>query len=176
MPTLNHKDFERVLRKFADDPDDVLVERDTIVCKINGESISLTLSEDEDGVLFCQDEDGRKIKARRWIEKELAGLDELASKILQAIPPDPHFILVSSIDENECVHPDTVNALHEIIKEKNPYATETIYLLSEAGDGKTCIMEKLAQRTAQDYQKGNCLFYVLMTSLLAFSLINTVSI
>lgn len=165
MPTLNHKDFERVLRKFADDPDDVLVERDTIVCKINGESISLTLSEDEDGVLFCQDEDGRKIKARRWIEKELAGLDELASKILQAIPPDPHFILVSSIDENECVHPDTVNALHEIIKEKNPYATETIYLLSEAGDGKTCIMEKLAQRTAQDYQKGNCHFIFLPISL-----------
>lgn len=154
MPTLNHKDFERILRKFADDPDDVLVERDTIVCKINGESISITLSENEDGVLLCQEENGQKIKARRWIEKKIAGLDELASKILQAIPPDPHFITVGSTqttneNENEC--PDTVNALYEIIRGKNPYATETVYLLSEAGDGKTCIMENLAQKVAKCY-------------------------
>lgn len=168
MPTLNHKDFERILRKFADDPDDVLVERDTIVCQINGESISITLSEDEDGVLFCQDADGIKIKARRWIEKRLAGLDELASKILQAIPPDPHFITVGATQktneqENECT--DTVNALYGIIKEKNTYATETVYLLSEAGDGKTCIMEKLAQKTAQDYQAGTAHFIFLPVSL-----------
>ena len=165
MQTLNDKDFERILRKFADDPDDVLVERDTVVCKINGESISLTLCEDDDGVLFCQDDNGRKIKVRRWIEKNLAGLDELASKILQAIPSDPHFISVSSINEKESVCSNTVNALHEIISKKNPYATETIYLLSEAGDGKTCIMEKLAQKTAQDYQKGNCHFIFLPISL-----------
>ena len=157
MTVLTPRDFERILRKFADDPEDVMVDHGTIICQINGEDISVELSVDDNDVLHCQEEGGHKVKATRWIEKRLAGLDELAAKILQYIPQDKHFISVSSsqITDNGIQNFDnTSQAIYDVLNTKNHYATDAVYLLSEAGDGKTYIMDHLAVTVAQKYQKG----------------------
>lgn len=155
MLSLTDKDLVRILRTFADDPDDVLVERQTIVCKINGEDISVEWSADDDGILYCKEPNGKPIKARFWIEKRLARLDELASRIQQHIAEDKHFIPVPSHYESifqKKEESSTTEALYNLINEKNPCATEAIYLLSEAGEGKTMIMENLANMVAENYK------------------------
>lgn len=162
MISLTNKDFERILRKFADDPDDVLVDKQTIICKINGEDICVEWSE-EDDVLYCKEPNGNLIKARVWIEKRLAKLDELASKISQYVTYDEHFIPVPSFFETPETRKDvsqTTDAIYDIVTGKNAYATEAVYLLSEAGDGKTMIMDRLANKVAQKYKAGelHCLF------------------
>lgn len=157
MTTLTPKDFKRILRKFADDPEDVMEDHETIVCQINGEDISVELSVDDNDVLHCQEDGGHKVKATRWIEKRLAGLDELAAKILQYIPQDKHFISVSSsqtTDNGIQNFDNTSQAIYDVLNTKNYYATDAVYLLSEAGDGKTYIMDHLAVTVAQKYQKG----------------------
>ena len=159
MTTLTPKDFERILRKFADDPEDVMVDHETIVCQINGEDISVELSVNDDDILYCQEDGGRKMKAKQWIEKRLAGLDELADKILQYVPQDPHFISVSSRqtsvnNEDAPIFDHTAEAIYNVLNQKNPYATDAIYLLSEAGDGKTYIMDHLATEVAKKYKSG----------------------
>lgn len=159
MKALTEKTFENLLRKFADDPDDVLVERDKIVFRANGENYAVHLHRDEDGVLFCREmePESREMKVRPWILQRLANFKELAEKILQAIDEDPRFIPVASrfeslegSEEGEDVE-KTTEALFEQLRSPDMWSTRVFYLLSEAGDGKTCIMNRLARRVAQAY-------------------------
>lgn len=164
MYSLNKNDMVRILQRFADDPEEVQTQKEMIVCRINGKDLTLDLSIDDDGVLYCQEEDGRKEKAKRWIEKNLAHLDDLASKILLAIPDDQCFIPVSSRRElsdgtsSDCFK--TTDAIFEDLR-KSLFATSAVYLLSEAGDGKTMIMNRLARVVASAYQRGEVHFLFL---------------
>lgn len=155
MATVSRNDFVRVLKAFADSPNDVLDERSFVTCKINGDEITVTLKEVDD-VLMCQEGDSRLVKARTWIEKRLARLDVLADKIIEAIPYDDHFVDVGAQYESVLsegkTEPSVVDALMNRVSDSASYATEVLYLLSEAGDGKSAIMNRLAVRTAKRYK------------------------
>ncbi|MCQ2262585.1 MAG: hypothetical protein MJZ42_05460 [Bacteroidales bacterium] len=163
MSNLDDKIFARVLRQFADDPDEVIEEKGMVLCRINGTDLSLSLSFDDDGVLYC-DDGRRKIKARVWIEKNLARLDVLAARILTEVEEEEHFVpvpskkeLASGAEEN-CR--TTTDVVFEDLKQSN-FFTSAIYLLSNAGDGKTMVMNRLARMTANAYREGKIHFIFL---------------
>ena len=173
MKAMTEKDFETLLRKFADDPDDVIVERDTIVFRANGENFSLTLRRDEDGVLYCCETapEKREMKVRSWIARRLANFPELAEKILSAVDDDAKFISVPSRfesldgrDGGEDVEKTTESLFSELSR-TDTWSTHVYYLLSEAGDGKTWIMNRLARHAAQSYLDGKSSFLFLPVGL-----------
>ena len=100
------------------------------------------------------------VRARTWIEKRLARLDILADKIIEAISYDEHFVDVGaqyeSVQSMGREEPSVVDALMSRISDSASYATEVLYLLSEAGDGNSAIMNRLAVRTAQRYKDTGC--------------------
>lgn len=163
MASLNKDDFIRILRQFADDPDEVVAERDCVLCRLNRTDVTLTLSLDEDDVLYC-DDGARKCKARSWIELNLARLDCLADRILSEIPEEQHFVPVSSIMESpqgesqDCSA--TTDRLFSDLGKRYLY-TSAVYLLSNAGDGKTMVMNRLARMTAKAYKEGRIHFLFL---------------
>lgn len=154
MATLSKNDFVRILRKFADSPEDVLEERNLITCKINGEDMNLSLFE-KDEILMCKEDDKKPVRASRWIETRLARLDVLAQKIKEVVKYDDHFVTVKSdFQSTECLDvnvDDTVRSILDRLNAPSMYSTEVIYLLSEAGDGKSMIMNRLAYCSAESY-------------------------
>lgn len=173
MKAMTEKDFETLLRKFADDPDDVVVERDTIVFCANGENYELTLKRNEDGVLYCCETapEQREMKVRAWIARRLANFRELAEKILGAVNDDAQFISVPSCfesldgrDAEEAVEKTTESLFSELSR-TDSWSTHVYYLLSEAGDGKTWIMNRLARLAAQSYLDGKSSFLFLPVGL-----------
>lgn len=155
MATITKSDFLRILRKFADNSDDVLEDHDLVTCSINGENLTVSLTEDED-VLMCREEGSGPQKARVWIEHRLARLDVLARRIKDVVKFDQHFVTVKStyqtVESNEDV--DVVDTVESVLKALNApsrFSTEVMYLLSEAGDGKSMIMSRLAHRSAVQY-------------------------
>lgn len=157
MATLSKNDFVRILRKFADSPDDVLEERNLVTCNINGEDLTLSLFE-KDEILMCKEDDKKPVRARRWIETRLARLDVLAQKIKEVVKFDNHFVTVKSefqsTEESDALVDDTVNSVLARLDAPSVYSTEVIYLLSEAGDGKSMIMNRLAYSSADNYLSG----------------------
>jgi hypothetical protein len=151
------------LGKFADSPDDVLEDRDCVTCTINGEDLSLSLIESDD-VLMCCEDGQHPIKARQWIELRLARLDILAQKIKDIIKYDTHFVTVKSrfqtIDAEDEDIEDTVVSITERLNAPSKFSTEVVYILSEAGDGKSMIMNRLAYLSALSYleKRGGAIF------------------
>lgn len=170
MIPLTKETFVQILRKFADESEDVIVERDQVICHINDDNFVLKLKLNEDGVLYCQEIEPERCekKARIWIEKRLAKFDDLARKILDVIEDDSHFISVpsrfnaSDVQGNEYVDVErTTEALFEKLNSSSDWSTHVYYLLSDAGEGKTCIMQRLARMVAQKYLKGEVRFLFL---------------
>lgn len=162
MAVLTKDVFVRILKNFADDPEDVIVEKGTIVCKVNRMETTLTLT-DKDDILYC-DDGTRSIKAILWIERYLARLDVLAERILSEIPQEENFVSVPSVKElptGESVEcSSTTDSLWTDLAKK-PFCTSAIYLQSNAGDGKTIVMNRLARKTAEAYKRGEIHFLFL---------------
>lgn len=167
MKNIDKDALVQILRRFADDPDEVLVERDKIVCRINDENHELTLSYDNDGGLLCEEPGYHRMKVRAWIEKRLARLPELAQQILKVAKEDEYFIPVPSEFDSlnrggakETVE-KTTEALFDRLKNGGDWSTEVFYLLSDAGEGKTWIMLRLAHLVAKAYLNGDVHFLFL---------------
>lgn len=154
MATLTRNDFVRILRKFADSPEDVLDDRSMVTCSINGDYISVSVFEQDD-VLMCKEEGGRQEKARIWIERRVAKLDSLAKKISEVLNLDSHFVDVGAqfdgVEEGWTHEKSVTNSILDRIAKRSNYATEVLYLLSEAGDGKSAVMNRVAALSAARY-------------------------
>lgn len=156
MATINKNDFIRILRTFADSPNDVIADRASVACTINGDDISIAL-EERDGVLMCKEDEGRLQRASAWIERRLAHLDVLAKKILDVVPYDKHFVDVGAIHESvtESLHREDslTKAIVDKVKSGSSFSTDVIYIRSEAGDGKSAVMNRVAYFIAKEYKE-----------------------
>ena len=152
---INREKFIEILKKFADDPDDILVDKNKIVGNVNGDEIDIEVLE-KDEVLFCREKDGTETKVKRWIADRIARLDGLARKIKDVAEPDRRFISVPSEFVNEdddipegCSNTD--EAIYQQLRGPSEFATRVVFLLSEAGEGKSMIVDHLAHKIADEY-------------------------
>ena len=154
---MDHKRLKEVLLAFADDPSSLIFERNEIVVQIQQETISARLHQDA-GELFVE-EAGDLVSAARWVASRIAQLDQLAHNITQLIPcPDPFItssarVLASSASDSPVGVGDTLQSMSSALSQRPAGMCSVLYLTSDAGEGKTTLINRLAVSQAHAYRE-----------------------
>ena len=157
---MNIADFKRIVTSFADRPTDLEFEKGTLLTEIRGELIEAKIINKE-GVLFVQ-ENGTEDTASNWIRNRIACLPQLAERIIDFIPSDKSFVnpcgkLIDELEfdpeENEQEIPQTTDKLVEILSRRIAGTSSIVYLTSDAGEGKTTLINQLANQQARNFKE-----------------------
>lgn len=156
---MNHTEFLDFLGKFVAKPSDIVFERNEVLLEIRGEHLSVTLAR-QGGEVMCV-EDGRTMSPLGWVSRRVARLDILAKRIIDFIKPDPMRISVSgrvSTDLGDDARDDdtsvsaAIDAVQAQLTSRDGFSTNVVYLTSNAGEGKTSLVNALARRLAHQYR------------------------
>lgn len=156
-------DFERliqVLTAFADDPTGVVREKGRLVVQIQDELISFTTAQ-RDGNLFVT-EDGVTSLASKWVATRIAQLDLIAARLADIFPHSDRFVtprgeLLDQIEEapqeEGRIVADALKTAAEFLGRKPGGVCSVLYLTSDAGEGKTTLINQLAHQQAIAYRQ-----------------------
>lgn len=156
---MNINDFKRIITSFADRPTDLQFDKGQLLTEIRGELIQAVVST-KAGVLYVE-ENGTEYTALSWIKNRISNLPQLADRILDFIPVDKSFVypegtlldeLEYDPEEKEQDVSNTINRLIEIFERKIPGTSSIVYLTSDAGEGKTTLINQLAHQQAQNFK------------------------
>ncbi len=157
---MNVPDFKRIITSFADKPTDLQMDKGQLLTEIRGELIQANVVVKE-GTLFVVEKGGEE-SAFSWIKNRIAGLPQLADRILDYIPSEPGFVdpcsqLLDELEfdpkEEETNVTNTTEKLLEILTRKVPGTTSIMYLTSDAGDGKTTLINRAAYLQAKRFKE-----------------------
>ena len=157
---MNIQDFTRIVTSFADRPTDLELRKGELITEIRGELIQAKIIF-KNNVLFVQ-EGGNEESAVLWIRNRIANLPQLADRILDYIPSDQSFVtpsgrLLDDLEydpsEQEQTIPDTTEKLVEILGRRIPGTSNIVYLTSDAGEGKTTMINQLALKQARYFKE-----------------------
>lgn len=157
---MNIADFKRIVTSFADKPTDLELEKGTLLTEIRGELIQAKIVS-KGGVLFVQ-ENGMEDSATNWICNRIACLPQLADRIIDYIPNDKSFVnpcgrlldeLEYDPEETEQDISNSTGKLIEILNRKIPGVSSIVYLTSDAGEGKTTLINQLANQQARNFKE-----------------------
>jgi hypothetical protein len=151
--------FKEVVSSFLDSADQLEWSKGTVVAQVGSEMIAADLRT-RDGSLYVI-EGGKEQLAEKWIINRLAMLDLLADRILASVDDNPAFVAPSGeiVDEIERVSSDTpvpvdnaATAVYEFLERRPGGTCSVLYLTSDAGEGKTTLIEHLARHQADEYR------------------------
>lgn len=162
-------EFRRILTAFADEPTDVDIRLGKVVAQIRDDIIeaSIEYSSGDDRNLIVV-ENGIRYPARSWLITRVARLPQLADRIVAStiVPADvassspfvaPSGVLSPDIsaaelpDEDQPVT-DIVEALLTRATKPLPGATSVLYITSDAGEGKTTVINRAARLQAERFK------------------------
>ncbi|MCK4825819.1 hypothetical protein KA005_59270, partial [bacterium] len=155
------EEFKRILSTFADSPRDIDISKGELIVQVQDNMIEAKLDY-MDGIDICVIEDGNKLLAQEWIVQRLARLDLLADRILTFVPEEEYFVtpkgvlldqLQSSPEEKERDVDDALFEAHMMLNKRLPGASSIVYLTSDAGEGKTTLINQLARQQAALYKE-----------------------
>ena len=150
--------FKSVVMTFADPGTEMLFERSQLVVSVNGEIIEASIRT-EFGDAYVN-EGGGEEPASKWILTRLAHLPLLASRLKDNVPRTQHFVspaasLLPTLEKGPQEHVVTTNnALQttlDAIDERSPLETMVLYVTSDAGEGKTSLINELAHTQAKRF-------------------------
>ena len=170
---MNIKDFTRILRTFADQPSNVDIEGGRLLVEIRDELIEARLT-NRDGTVWVTEEGTDTCSAYKWILRRLARVDQLADRLLSYTPVEEHFVrprglLLDQLDidptEADVQKSDAVTALIDTLSQSPSGASTVVYLTSDAGEGKTTVVNHLAREQAKRFKSGQAGWLLLPISL-----------
>lgn len=153
--------FKNILECFSDEPDDIEISQGQLVVQIRNELISAELK-NKDGELFVYENESEQT-ATKWIIERIAHLPQLADRIISYIEKEEHFITpeasyLARVDlnpiEQEVLKEDAVKDTIEILSEQTAGITNILYLTSDAGEGKTTLINQIAYKQAENFKKN----------------------
>lgn len=163
-------EFKSTLAAFADENADIDIRRGRAVLQIRDEVIDVGMeyASDDSGKLLVL-ENGQRYPARLWLTTRIAKLPQLADRIIGYVSglssPTSPFVRPSGMltpDLSEKALPggedealpvqDAVARLLSSVSRPIPGATSVMYLTSDAGEGKTTIINRVALLQAQRYK------------------------
>ena len=156
---MQFEDFRRIVTCFADSVDDVDASRGELLVQIRDETIAARLHQRPDGLIV--DEEGERQRATTWIVNRIARLPLLADRICSYVSPPPHFVKPSGglLDrpdrepsDEDSFREDAAAALSETLDRRPAGTTSVLYLTSDAGEGKTSLIDHLAVERAKAYK------------------------
>lgn len=143
---------------FADNEDDVIIEKGVLVFQRNRQTYECALEETASGVevLF----NGSRLPYRKFLAEELGRLTILAEAIRQKrkdVSPyiDTQAQRTDSLDRTS----QTESALELLWQEcqSRPFGeTKLVFLTADAGHGKTALLRRMTQRFAAEYLAHRC--------------------
>jgi len=152
-------DFKRILTTFADSETDIDIAKGTMLVQVRDEVIVAKLYQ-QDGELIVEEEDQR-LPARRWLVNRIARLPLLADRILSYVPETDGFLTPSgrlldqpdfSVAAEEVFHPDALATALDVLGRRPAGTTSLLYLTSDAGEGKTTLINHMARTQAEAFK------------------------
>ena len=170
---MNINDFTRILRAFADQPNNLDIDEGRLLVEIRDELIEAHLS-NRDGTVWVQEPGASALSAYKWILRRLARVDQLADRLLSYTPEEKHFVtprgfLLDQLDvdptEADVETSDAVTALIDTLSQRPSGASTVLYLTSDAGEGKTTVVNHIAREQAKRFKAGKTTWLLLPISL-----------
>lgn len=157
---MNIQDFKRIITSFADKPSDLQMDKGQLLTEIRGELIQVKVTI-KDGTLYVTENDLEE-NAVSWIKNRIACLPQLAERIIDYISGDGSFVdprgeLLDELEfdpeekEREVEH--STEKLIEVLGRKVPGTSSIVYLTSDAGEGKTTLINNLARVQAKKFKE-----------------------
>ena len=157
---MNLKDFEKSLITFVDKASDLDLARGNLMVQIRDEVIEAKV-EDPEGDVFVT-ENGTKTRAFTWLTNRVARVPQLADRILTHIKDEPYFItpsgkfldhLEEKPEDKEGNIQDVPGAMLKLLSRKTAGISRALYVTSDAGEGKTTLINRMARMQAEKYKK-----------------------
>ncbi len=149
-------DFRKIVTTFADPKTELLFEKAQVVISVNGDLITATLAM-KSGDVYVDEGNGQE-PASKWILNRLAHLPLLASRIRESVVPTEFFVSPSAsllptlgggAGEEAVETDDAMKTTIETINERSLLETTVLYITSDAGEGKTSLINQVARNQAQ---------------------------
>ncbi|MDD1002132.1 pentapeptide repeat-containing protein [Pseudomonas sp. TNT2022 ID642] len=154
--------FKSIISTFADPGVDIIYDRQRVMFSINGSVIDAAISS-RSGDIYI-DEGTGFVHASKWIITRLANLPLLASRINEQIPIQENFVapaadilpsLNASPDESKTKVENALTEILSTLSDRSPLETTVLYLTSDAGEGKTSLINKAAREQAKKFSSGD---------------------
>lgn len=150
-------EFRRLLGSFVDPGDSVVTDGSQIAFSVSGVSYFLSVRSKEGEVEVSNPDEEKYVPAVKWIIKNLANLDLLAQRLLDFLLEPPNFISPSIKKDVEGVEEESVGQILDdlneyIIHSTGSFQTNLLYLISDAGEGKSTVLTKFAIDQAKKYK------------------------
>ena len=164
--------FRRIVTAFADEAIDVDISKGTMLAQIRDDLVEVSISERE-GTIWVRDGDDDQT-AYTWIMRRLARLHLLADRVLAQIPEEKFFVdpegmllddLESAPSNTEIPAIYAAEGIEDALHEGVPGVTRVLYLTSDAGEGKTTLINHVARIVAQKYKNHEASWLLVPISL-----------
>ena len=152
--------FKKIVTTFADPQTTLLWEKEKVLVQVYGEIIETSLKQRSGEITIV--DGGNEMPAINWILHRLAKLPLLADRLLSTIPQTKPFItpeaeVLQSLEvkpgsESEHVA-DALQATVQALDNRSPLETTVLYITSDAGEGKTCLINELARYQAERFKE-----------------------
>ncbi|MCZ2340883.1 MAG: hypothetical protein LC104_03700 [Bacteroidales bacterium] len=149
-------EFKSIVATFADPGTELECDATSFAVSINAEIITGKITQNF-GDIYVDDGNGR-MPASKWVVTRLARLELLASRLRETVPATEHFVspavtllqtLAQQPDEQASKSCDGLNVALETLNKHGPLETMVLYVTSDAGEGKTSLINQLARQQAQ---------------------------
>jgi Pentapeptide repeats (9 copies) len=150
---------------FADNEESVVVERGVALFERDRQVVECRLSQSAGGQVDVE-YGGRKMPYFTFLSEELGRLPILAHAIRQKRRDVfPYVDTLASLKDalgNVVVqHRSAVGALGDRCEDLVPGETRLVFLTADAGEGKTALLRRLSQRSAEDYLQKRARWFLL---------------
>ncbi|MBL4759571.1 MAG: hypothetical protein JKY80_01790 [Mariprofundaceae bacterium] len=152
------KDFKDIVSTFSDPGEELLFQKNHVLISVNGALIEASLT-NKSGDIYV-DEGSGEMPASKWIVTRLARLELLASRLRETIEKTEYFVspsalLSATLDKDvnlgECNTDDALQTTLKEIDDISPLETKVLYVTSDAGEGKTSLINEMAQAQAKRF-------------------------
>lgn len=147
---------------FADPGSELLFDKSQVVISVNGDLITAKLTA-ESGDVYVDEGNGQE-PASKWILNRLARMPLLASRLRESVPATEYFVSPSAsllptletASKDQVVETkDALSATVAALDARSPLETLVLYITSDAGEGKTSLINELARVQAQRFVDRN---------------------
>lgn len=151
--------FKNILSTFADSKSEIVFDKDEIVVNVRDEIIELSLI--RKGGELQVNENGNIFSVDNWIINRLAKLPQLADRILDYVSEEKNFICpqgfylsdINTNPEEKVIDvEDVMQTIVSAINENSALSSNVIYITSDAGEGKTTVINELARQQAKEFK------------------------
>ncbi|MBK7146084.1 MAG: hypothetical protein IPH76_13100 [Xanthomonadales bacterium] len=151
------KDFKRVVGCFSESPANFENSNGQFILQMMDEVIDAHF-EMREGALYVT-EGSDTLLAQNWIIRRLARVQTLADRILMSIPEVQSFVtpgasylpsLESAQGSTSIEEADALAACTRLLSSQSPGTTQVVYLTSDAGEGKTTLIGRMARQIAEN--------------------------